>query len=61
LCRALTGAKPDGPALIAAIGQYEAQMREYGYAAVQASRLAEAEMGIRRSSLRFWLYRKPSH
>jgi 2-polyprenyl-6-methoxyphenol hydroxylase-like FAD-dependent oxidoreductase len=60
LCRALTEAKPDGPALIKAISEYEAQMREYGYAAVEASRQAETEMGTRRSSLRFWFYRKLS-
>ena len=33
-------------------------MREYGFAAVQASREAEAEMGARRSSVAFWLYRR---
>jgi hypothetical protein len=32
-------------------------MREYGYAAVAASRRAEAETGARRHPLLFWLYR----
>ena len=57
LCRALAGAAPGRPALIAAIGDYETQMRAYGFAAVQASREAEAEMGARRSGIAFWLYR----
>jgi 2-polyprenyl-6-methoxyphenol hydroxylase-like FAD-dependent oxidoreductase len=61
LCGALTGAAAqDGAGLLKAIGEYEAQMREYGYAAVEASRRAEAEMGTRRSSVMFWLYRKLS-
>jgi hypothetical protein len=33
-------------------------MREYGYAAVAASRQAEAETGTRRHRLMFWLYRR---
>lgn len=48
---------PDGRALLAAVGGYEAQMREYGYAEVLASQRAEAEMGARRS-VAFWLYRR---
>ncbi len=32
-------------------------MREYGYAAVQAGREAEAEMGAGRSGIAWWLYR----
>ena len=51
------GAAPGRPALIAAIGDYETQMRGYGFAAVQASREAEAEMGARRGGIAFWLYR----
>ena len=62
LCRTLAGAAPPGaaaarPALIAAIGDLESQMRDYGFAAVRASREAEAEMGTRRSGIAFWLYR----
>lgn len=57
LCQTLTDAAPDGRALVAAIGQYETQMRQYGYAAVQASRQAEAAMGARRSGLKSWLHR----
>jgi 2-polyprenyl-6-methoxyphenol hydroxylase-like FAD-dependent oxidoreductase len=59
LCTALTAAAaPDGGDLVKAIGGYEAQMREYGYAAVEASRRAETEMGARRNSLMFKLYRR---
>ena len=67
LCQTLAGAAPDGPApdgpapdgqaLLAAVGDYEAQMREYGYAEVLASQRAEAERGARRS-VAFWLYRR---
>jgi 2-polyprenyl-6-methoxyphenol hydroxylase-like FAD-dependent oxidoreductase len=55
LCRLLTA---DGADVVAAIGDYERQMREYGYAAVAASRQAEAETGARRNRLLFWLYRR---
>ena len=41
-----------------AVGDYERQMREYGYAAVAASRQAEAQTGVRRSRLLFALYRR---
>jgi 2-polyprenyl-6-methoxyphenol hydroxylase-like FAD-dependent oxidoreductase len=44
--------------LIAAVGEYEGQMRDYGYAAVAASSQAEAETGMRRNRLMFWLYRR---
>jgi 2-polyprenyl-6-methoxyphenol hydroxylase-like FAD-dependent oxidoreductase len=57
LCRALTDATTGGPALVAAIGEYEKQMREYGYAAVQASRQAETGTGIPRDSAMSWLHR----
>ena len=60
LCGALTEAEPHGPALAEAIGGYEDRMREYGYAAVAASRRAEAGMGARRGGPLFWLYRKLS-
>ena len=33
-------------------------MRTYGYAAVAASSQAEAETGMRRRRLMFWLYRR---
>ena len=64
LCRALTAAAADGADgavgddVVAAIGDYEQQMREYGYAAVAASRQAEAETGARRHRALFWLYRR---
>jgi 2-polyprenyl-6-methoxyphenol hydroxylase-like FAD-dependent oxidoreductase len=61
LCKALVGAADaDSAQLVRSIGEYEEQMREYGYAAVKASREAEAEMGTRRNSAMFWLYRKLS-
>jgi hypothetical protein len=47
-----------GADLLTAIGDYERQMREYGYAAVAASRQAEGETGARRNRLLFWLYRR---
>ena len=55
LCRTLTAGADD---VVAAIGEYEGQMREYGYAAVAASRQAEAETGARRNRVLFWLYRR---
>ena len=58
LSNALTAAAADGTDVVAAIGGYERQMREYGYAAVAASRQAEAETGARRNRLLFWLYRR---
>lgn len=45
----------DGSDPVAAIGEYEQQMREYGYAAVAASRQAGTETGARRHRLLFWL------
>ena len=58
LSRLLGTAMADGADVVAAIGDYERQMREYGYAAVAASRQAEAETGARRHPLLFWLYRR---
>jgi len=66
LCRTLTGAAENeaagttgkGTDLLTAVGDYEKQMREYGYAAVAASRAAEAETGMRHNRLMFWLYRR---
>jgi len=61
LPRASPGVRPvarTGAGVVAAIGDYERQMREYGYAAVAASRQAEAETGARRNRLLFWLYRR---
>jgi 2-polyprenyl-6-methoxyphenol hydroxylase-like FAD-dependent oxidoreductase len=55
LCRMLTA---EGADVVAAIGAYEQQMREYGYAAVAASRQAEAQTGARRHRLLFWVYRR---
>lgn len=57
LCRTLSAAA-DGADIVASIGDYERHMREYGYAAVAASRQAEAETGARRNRLPFWLYRR---
>jgi 2-polyprenyl-6-methoxyphenol hydroxylase-like FAD-dependent oxidoreductase len=56
--RAGSGAAQNGGDLIAAVGEYERQMRDYGYAAVAASRAAEAETGARHNRLMFWLYRR---
>jgi 2-polyprenyl-6-methoxyphenol hydroxylase-like FAD-dependent oxidoreductase len=56
--RAGNGAARNGSDLIAAVGEYERQMRDYGYAAVAASRAAEAETGARHNRLMFWLYRR---
>ena len=58
LSRTLTAAAADGSEVVAAIGDYERQMREYGYAAVAASRQAEAQTGARRNRALFWLYRR---
>jgi 2-polyprenyl-6-methoxyphenol hydroxylase-like FAD-dependent oxidoreductase len=52
------GATRNGGDLIAAVGEYERQMRDYGYAAVAASQAAEAETGARHNRLMFWLYRR---
>ena len=56
--RAGGGTARNGGDLIAAVGEYERQMRDYGYAAVAASRAAEAETGARHNRLMFWLYRR---
>ena len=56
--RAGGGAARNGGDLIAAVGEYERQMRDYGYAAVAASSAAEAETGARHNRLMFWLYRR---
>ena len=53
-----SGATRNGGDLIAAVGEYERQMRDYGYAAVAASQAAEAETGARHNRLMFWLYRR---
>jgi 2-polyprenyl-6-methoxyphenol hydroxylase-like FAD-dependent oxidoreductase len=57
LCRALTSAA-DGDDITMAIGHYEHQMRDYGYAAVAASAKAETERGTLRNPLLRWLYRR---
>jgi 2-polyprenyl-6-methoxyphenol hydroxylase-like FAD-dependent oxidoreductase len=44
--------------LLHAIGDYERQMRDYGYAAVAASIQAETETGMRNHRFMFWLYRR---
>jgi 2-polyprenyl-6-methoxyphenol hydroxylase-like FAD-dependent oxidoreductase len=59
LCRALAPAAQPGYAdPVKAIGEYEQKMRDYGYAAVETSRQAEAVDGARRNGALFWLYRK---
>jgi 2-polyprenyl-6-methoxyphenol hydroxylase-like FAD-dependent oxidoreductase len=55
LCSALTGAARDPAALPAAIGGYEERMREYGFAAVLASREAEAATAGRGGGWWLWL------
>jgi 2-polyprenyl-6-methoxyphenol hydroxylase-like FAD-dependent oxidoreductase len=52
LCTALTG----GNDVIAAIGGYEEKMRDYGFAAVEASRQAEAETARRGNPLWRWVF-----
>jgi 2-polyprenyl-6-methoxyphenol hydroxylase-like FAD-dependent oxidoreductase len=56
LCRALA-ATAGGDDLISAIRSYEDQMRDYGYAAVAASAMAEAERATARNPLLSWLLR----
>ncbi|MFG1866558.1 FAD-dependent oxidoreductase [Micromonospora arborensis] len=51
LCDALTS----GSDLVALIGEYEERMRDYGFAAVEASRQAEAETARRRNLLWLWV------
>jgi 2-polyprenyl-6-methoxyphenol hydroxylase-like FAD-dependent oxidoreductase len=53
-----SGTGRNGGDLITAVGEYERQMRDYGYAAVAASTAAEAETGARHNRLMFWLYRR---
>jgi 2-polyprenyl-6-methoxyphenol hydroxylase-like FAD-dependent oxidoreductase len=53
LCRTLAGATPDSRTLVPAIGEYETRMRVYGYAAVQASRDAENQVGTWRSRIAY--------
>jgi 2-polyprenyl-6-methoxyphenol hydroxylase-like FAD-dependent oxidoreductase len=57
LCHALT-TTAGGDDITTAIGQYEHEMRDYGYAAVAASAKAEAERGTLRNPLLSWLYRR---
>jgi 2-polyprenyl-6-methoxyphenol hydroxylase-like FAD-dependent oxidoreductase len=58
LARTLAAAAAEGGDLVAAVGDYERQMRAYGNAAVAASSRAEAETGARHNKLLFWLYRR---
>jgi 2-polyprenyl-6-methoxyphenol hydroxylase-like FAD-dependent oxidoreductase len=53
-----SGAAAGSDALIAAVGEYEEQMRGYGYAAVAASSQADAGMGAPQRGLMSWLYRR---
>ena len=56
LCGALTAA--DAADITTAIGRYEHQMRDYGYAALTTSAQAEAERGALRNPLLSWLFRR---
>jgi 2-polyprenyl-6-methoxyphenol hydroxylase-like FAD-dependent oxidoreductase len=58
LSSVLAKAVADGGDLTTAIGDYEEQMRSYGYAAVAAAREAEAARGTMRNPLLSWLYRR---
>ncbi|WP_157537464.1 FAD-dependent oxidoreductase [Kitasatospora azatica] len=58
LCRTLVAALAEDRDLVTAVGGYEAEMREYGFAAVAASREAEAAMGARRGGPASWLFRR---
>lgn len=58
LCGLLTRATLDEGSLVAAVGDYERQMREYAYAEVRASRKAEAQAGASGSGLMLRLYRR---
>jgi 2-polyprenyl-6-methoxyphenol hydroxylase-like FAD-dependent oxidoreductase len=58
LARRLVEAVAERRDPVAAVGAYEAEMREYGFAAVAASRQAEAELATRRGGLRSWLFRR---
>jgi len=53
LCDALTGGGTD---VVAAIGTYEEKMRDYGFAAVEASRKAETQTAQRGNPLWFWIF-----
>ena len=52
LCSALTG----GGDLVAAIGAYEDRMRDYGFAAVEASRRAETQTARPGNPLWLWIF-----
>jgi 2-polyprenyl-6-methoxyphenol hydroxylase-like FAD-dependent oxidoreductase len=58
LSRVLGQEAADGDGVVAAVGAYETRMRDYGYAAVAASRQAEAEAGQPSSRLVSWLLRR---
>jgi 2-polyprenyl-6-methoxyphenol hydroxylase-like FAD-dependent oxidoreductase len=51
LCAALTTTATATAGVVAAIGEYEARMRDYGFAAVEASRRAETEAAGRGNRL----------
>ncbi|WP_426512989.1 FAD-dependent oxidoreductase [Dactylosporangium sp. McL0621] len=53
LCAALTAGGTD---VFAAIGEYEARMRDYGFAAVEASRQAETQTARRGNPLWLWIF-----
>ncbi|HEY2672538.1 MAG TPA: NAD(P)/FAD-dependent oxidoreductase [Rugosimonospora sp.] len=56
LCEALAGAAGDPTAIVEAIGGYEERLRDYGFAAVRASREAEATTARRGRGPWLWLF-----
>ena len=58
LCRALTNPIGGHDDITTAVGRYEHQMRDYGYAAVAASAKAETERGTLRNPFLSWLFRR---
>jgi 2-polyprenyl-6-methoxyphenol hydroxylase-like FAD-dependent oxidoreductase len=57
LCRLLTELG-EGESVVGAVGEYETRMREYGFAAVEASKQAEAEVAARGNPVVFWFHRR---
>lgn len=58
LCDALSAVPAGRGGLLDAIGRYEADLRDRGYAAMAASRQAEARIGARAGGLTGWLQRR---
>ncbi len=58
LCSTLAVGSAEHDGLVTAIGDYETEMRNYGFAALEASRRAEAQLGTQGHRLASWLYRR---